>query len=205
MPITVRLQEPAMWIALNTLPPEGSTIVVDDPAVWLGPLAEFGMTCRILTPLRGEVTLLPQSGEGMNGGCLVRGTLTGKVAVPCNRCAEDTPVEIASRFESFEPVPGMDDDFDDSAEDDEAGFDDEVDEAVIRVENGIALINPAALLWEEFLLSLPVKPLCRQDCKGLCPQCGQNRNSGTCACVEEEGDPRLAALRGLIVDKKSNT
>lgn len=194
-----------MWIALNTLPPEGRTIVVDDPAVWAEPLAEFGMSCSVVTPLHGEVTLLPQSGEGMNGGCLVRGILTGEVTVPCNLCAEDAHLVINSRFESFEPVPvdGEAPDVDDEDEFADADASD-IDEAVVRVENGVPEINPAALLWEEFLLSLPVKPLCRLDCKGLCPTCGRNRNEGACQCVNDEADPRLAALRGLIVEKKAN-
>jgi uncharacterized protein len=42
-----------------------------------------------------------------------------------------------------------------------------------------------------------MKPLCRDDCAGLCPQCGTNRNTGTCTCAAELEDPRLAPLRGL--------
>lgn len=194
-----------MWIALNTLPPEGRTIVVDDQTVWAAPLAEFGMACRMVTPLHGEVTLLPQSGEGMNGGCLVRGILTGEVAVPCNLCAEDAHVVINSRFDSFEPVPVGDDPLDRDPDDEFADADvAEIDVAVVRVEKGVAEINPAALLWEEFLLSLPVKPQCKADCKGLCPVCGKNRNEDACHCDNSEDDPRLSALRGLIVEKKSN-
>lgn len=193
-----------MWINLDSIPPEGSTLTVDDPAVWTVPLAEFNMACRVITPLKGVVTLLPQSGEGMNGGCLVRGTLTGEVALPCNRCAEDSCIVVDCRFESFEPVPECDSDEDDAAttDPDADELPEEVDEAVIRVENGVAQINPAALLWEEFLLALPVKPLCRTDCKGLCSVCGKNRNEEPCACTEDESDPRLAVLQGLVVNKK---
>lgn len=54
------------------------------------------------------------------------------------------------------------------------------------------------LLREQFYLELPMKPLCREDCKGLCPQCGTNRNTGTCTCTTEWEDPRLAALKGLV-------
>jgi uncharacterized protein len=49
---------------------------------------------------------------------------------------------------------------------------------------------------EQFVLAVPFAPLCREDCKGLCPQCGIDRNSGTCSC-EKPIDPRLAALKGL--------
>ena len=43
-----------------------------------------------------------------------------------------------------------------------------------------------------------MKPLCREDCRGLCPQCGMNRNTGTCECGPGWEDPRLAPLKGLI-------
>ena len=49
--------------------------------------------------------------------------------------------------------------------------------------------------------ALPVNPLCKTDCKGLCPQCGTNLNNGTCGCIPDEGDPRLAVLRGLTLHK----
>jgi uncharacterized protein len=54
------------------------------------------------------------------------------------------------------------------------------------------------LLREQFYLALPMKPLCSEECKGLCPQCGINRNTATCACATEWEDPRLAALRGIV-------
>lgn len=56
-------------------------------------------------------------------------------------------------------------------------------------------LDLAPQVWESFILSLPPKVLCSPDCKGLCPNCGQNLNVGTCSCKEEEGDPRLAALK----------
>lgn len=50
----------AYEILLNNLAPEGQTFIVDDQAVWTGPISECGMDCRILEPLEGKVTLLPQ-------------------------------------------------------------------------------------------------------------------------------------------------
>ena len=53
---------------------------------------------------------------------------------------------------------------------------------------------------EQIVLGLPLKPLCREDCRGRCPSCGKNRNTGPCGCppAEEPGDPRLAPLRKLF-------
>ncbi len=58
-------------------------------------------------------------------------------------------------------------------------------------------IDLSQLLDEQFYLSLPMKPLCTDDCKGLCPQCGKNLNRDTCDCKRDWDDPRLAALREL--------
>jgi uncharacterized protein len=58
-------------------------------------------------------------------------------------------------------------------------------------------IDIGHLLQEQFLLALPMKPLCRDDCKGLCAQCGTNLNAGACGCKHEWEDPRLAELKKL--------
>lgn len=78
----------------------------------------------------------------------------------------------------------------------------DVDENVIRISAHGLEMNIGNLAFEEFLLALPVKALCSEDCKGLCPKCGHNLNTGQCACSRSEGDPRLAALRNLTLGKK---
>ncbi len=175
------------WIPLNSLPPDGQHFTVDDAAVWSEPVREFGLDCTVRTPLKASVFLLPQE-----GGCFVRGHLTGEVSLPCDRCAEDSVVSLDTQFENFEPIPGAGD-----AEDEDA----EADELVMRLGDNGPEINLSALLWEEFSLSLPVHPLCRPQCAGLCPVCGHNLNDGPCGCARDEGDPRLAALRGLTINK----
>jgi uncharacterized protein len=59
------------------------------------------------------------------------------------------------------------------------------------------LLNLAGLVETETTLALPMKPLCREDCRGLCPVCGGNRNVTACTCDGREPDPRWAALRTL--------
>ena len=58
-------------------------------------------------------------------------------------------------------------------------------------------IDLGQLMREQFYLSLPMKPLCREDCSGLCPVCGTNLNRGTCTCRRDWDDPRMAALKNL--------
>ena len=53
------------------------------------------------------------------------------------------------------------------------------------------------ILLEQLQLNIPMKPLCRPECKGLCPICGTDRNEGECSCTEEAKDPRWQALAGL--------
>jgi DUF177 domain-containing protein len=58
-------------------------------------------------------------------------------------------------------------------------------------------IDLGQLMREQFYLSLPMKPLCRDECRGLCSLCGTNLNRGACACTHAWEDPRLAVLREL--------
>src|SRR4029078_12186806 len=62
-------------------------------------------------------------------------------------------------------------------------------------------IDLKQLMREQFYLALPMKPLCREDCRGLCPICGHDVNSNPCGCRSEWEDPRLAALKVLKVRK----
>lgn len=192
-----------IWIPLNTVDNGGQEFIIDDVAVWTTPLTEFGIPYRIAKPLKGTIFLLPQE-----DGCLVRGKLTGSLVVACDRCAEDATIDINHSFDSYEAFPasprdGMGDSLTDSfdADVDEEAFA-EADEAIRLTAEGKGFeIGLSALLWEELLLALPFKPLCKQDCKGLCPDCGKDLNEGSCQCTKEEGDPRMAVLRGLKIGK----
>ena len=58
-------------------------------------------------------------------------------------------------------------------------------------------IDLGQLVLEQFFLAVPMKPLCRESCRGLCPECGTNLNTATCSCVHEWTDSRLDGLRAL--------
>lgn len=176
------------WVLLHNIPASGKEFVLEDQAVWTDPLAEFSLPGTILEPLKAVFTVYAQ-----DDGVLIRGKLTGKVALACNRCTEDAVVAINQAMDTFEPYPL-----------EEPGEDDlEVDRELIRrAPSGQGIeMNLAALAWEEFSLALPMKPLCDAACKGLCPTCGANLNTAPCACVTEDLDPRMAPLRGLKVGR----
>ena len=70
---------------------------------------------------------------------------------------------------------------------------DEEEEYLLVGEGGV--INVDEAITEELLLSLPFRSLCSEDCKGLCPKCGCNKNEKDCGCVMKEPDPRFAILK----------
>ena len=55
-----------------------------------------------------------------------------------------------------------------------------------------------ALIRDELFLHLPMKVLCKEDCRGICPRCGANLNHGTCSCDVTELDPRMAVIRDIF-------
>jgi len=60
------------------------------------------------------------------------------------------------------------------------------------------LLNLAPLMRELMLLSTPMRALCRPNCKGLCPHCGQNWNDGRCECEQDEINPQFVVLKDLL-------
>ncbi|MDR2050670.1 MAG: DUF177 domain-containing protein [Deltaproteobacteria bacterium] len=202
------------WILLQSISDQKTELVLREQAIWEDPIREFGLDYRLVSPLEVRLILLPQA-----GGLLIRGRITGRIVLPCNLCAEDALVELNRSFDSFEPFPpepeipggakrgpgplrvhpaagaisrrGLEED-------------PEVDEYFIRYSpQGLGLeINPGNLAWEEFLQSVPLRPLCREDCAGLCPLCGQNLNQGQCSCKRENTDSRLEKLRAFTVTRR---
>jgi len=118
----------------------------------------------------------------------LRGRFAGQFQVPCARCVEPVEIPLEADFDLiFRP----------------AGADSESPErSITAVETEIGYYQKDSLLLEDVLreqvlLALPVKTLCKPDCKGLCPRCGENRNSTACACEVGPSDPRWEALAGL--------
>ena len=118
----------------------------------------------------------------------LRGRFAGNFEVPCARCVEPVKTPLAAEYDLiFRP----------------AGADAEAPERSITApETEIGYYQDDSLLLEDVLreqvlLALPVRTLCKPDCKGLCPRCGANRNNQACNCEEGPADPRWEALAGL--------
>jgi uncharacterized protein len=119
---------------------------------------------------------------------VVTGQVGATVPATCGRCLEEFPVGVRVPIDvRFIPRPPTGHHVELGSDDLDLDFYDH-DE-----------LNLATLVESETALALPMKPLCREDCRGLCPVCGGNRNLVACACQERAPDPRLAALRDLAV------
>ena len=111
--------------------------------------------------------------------------------LPCSRCLEPLTIPVDLPFDlRYQPHTANTGEGEREIEED--------DLSTAFYENDE--IDLGQLMQEQFYLSLPMKPLCAEDCKGLCPTCGTNWNRGTCGCTNAWEDPRLAALKALNLD-----
>ena len=114
------------------------------------------------------------------------GTVRSELELPCSRCLEPFRLPVDQGFDlRYHPQSEA------STEGETEVADEDLETSFYRDEQ----IDLNELVREQFYLALPMKPLCREDCKGLCPQCGTNLNTDTCACEPAWEDPRLAALK----------
>jgi uncharacterized protein len=170
-----------MLIDVSQIPPDGLDIVLPEEALDLG---VPGDTCEGPAIVRADLHV-GRSGRGL----LISGSFSGVVALACSRCLEPYHFRAEDRFHLYCETGAQGP----PAEEHELS-DDELD--VTYLEQG--RISTDHLLRENILLSLPVQPLCHEDCRGLCPRCGANLNQGACNCTETRADPRLQALRKLL-------
>ena len=115
-----------------------------------------------------------------------QGHLDGHAAATCARCLETFPFSLEKDFRFVLKPPPADGPPEEEPEPDATFSFYEGDE-----------VDLSPLLREELIVSLPTRALCKEDCAGLCPRCGANRNVNACGCRDEWVDPRLEALRKL--------
>jgi uncharacterized protein len=106
---------------------------------------------------------------------LVQGTLEAELILSCSRCLQ--------KYSSTIKLDISEDVMKSEMEDEEELYLDDI-------------------IVDNIILSLPMKPLCSEDCKGICPQCGQDLNEGECDCEIETVDPRLAKLKEFYNDQE---
>jgi uncharacterized protein len=116
------------------------------------------------------------------------GTVRTELELDCSRCLEPFRLPLDAAFE-MRYLPSSEA----STEPEREMADEDLETSYYRDDQ----IDLNDLLREQFYLALPMKPLCSEECRGLCPQCGTNLNEGSCDCAPRWEDPRLAALRTL--------
>lgn len=134
------------------------------------------------------------------------GTFRGELTVACSRCINPVKLVIDENLRvTFMLRHEIPDDDDDSETRGKGKGKDDEDEGPEVTEEDLDVfpfdgerIDLEPLFREQFVLAIPYAPLCREACKGLCPQCGIDRNTDSCTCTPPI-DPRLAALKGLKI------
>jgi uncharacterized protein len=153
----------------------------------------LGRDVELAGPIDADLRL-----QRTNRGILVRGELTASLRRTCARCTdpyvEDVRVAVAEEFlPSVDPETGAP----------VAAAEGEGPEA-LRIDEHHE-IELDSVLHDELVLTEPMHPLCRPDCPGLCPECGQRLDSGDHAHGGDEIDPRLAGLAALLRDRNADS
>jgi uncharacterized protein len=170
-----------MKISLSDIRDEGLRIHTHMSPGWLDNIPELksgeeGM--RLASDIDVDLTVTKALRE-----VTVLGNLTFSIEVPCSRCLETVRLEISPDIRLMlspaDKVIDVDDVDHETYRGDEVDLDDYL--------RGLIAV------------SLPVKVVCSDDCKGLCPVCGTNLNKGTCGCEKEWEDPRFAELKKLKI------
>ena len=176
-----------MIIDLKAIPREGSrSFGFDLDKDWWNPDLNNDLVLGFGTPLTVKVVIYRAGGK-----YVLDGDMKGSLRVICDRCLDSYTRDVRFDFRAILafPPPQMERaEIELLEEDMEIHFisDEEIDlDEIIK---------------EQLYLSLPIKSLCSEECRGLCPICGSNMNNGSCACKREQGHPSLLKLRSLQIE-----
>jgi uncharacterized protein len=123
----------------------------------------------------------------------VHGHVRTRAAVECDRCLKQIELPVDADFE-LEYVTGQ------TYESTAATAELTENDLSVSVFDG-ETIDVDEIVKEQILLAVPTRALCRPDCKGICPECGIDKNTGDCNCETKDVDPRWAALKNLTSGK----
>jgi uncharacterized protein len=122
----------------------------------------------------------------------VKGKLSARAEVDCDRCLKTVAVPVEAEFDvGYVPV----EDYQSSS-----AAELQEEDLSLSVFDG-ETIDLDELVREQLMLALPARALCGEECKGLCPTCGADRNTNPCDCHSQEIDPRWAGLKAVTGDR----
>ncbi len=143
---------------------------------------------RLLSPVSASLHV-----DKVGDEVLLRGRLSTKIELRCSRCLKDfereVNIDVDVVYHSLSELKG------------EEKYEIKEDE----LDTGFYLedeIDLDELLLEQIILNIPMKPLCSEFCKGLCPRCGKDLNTEECNCERMGIDPRFERLKRLFNDRK---
>lgn len=139
-----------------------------------------GDTCKVVS--KEPVTLHIQNVG--NGKLLMEGKAFLVLCIPCSRCLE--PVDVPFELEISQELDVRQAEEEDTEKMEEQPY---VDGYYLDVDQ---------LIGNELLLNFPMKVLCKEDCRGICNQCGMNLNQGTCSCERGSPDPRMSIIQDIF-------
>ncbi len=180
-----------LHIRISEIPREGLDVVAARGKAWIPGLLE-GLNPYPLRTCRLVSADLFLSLEGRD--LLTSGSFTAEGEGVCDRCAEPVSVRMEREFHAVLVPrghgPSEARDVELHADDLEIGFYDG------------GGIDVADVFWEQVVLALPVKVLCRDDCRGVCPRCGADRNRVRCSCADEAEEKPFDILKTLKEEKE---
>ena len=132
----------------------------------------------------------------LNGRLRAEGQARAEVTLRCSRCLEDFQTSVQTPLDemfmqTYDVTSGLPM---------QHGEGEDVDIFTIDRNH---IVDLSEVIRQTLLVSLPLQPLCRETCAGLCPQCGKNWNDGPCDCPTETVDPRFSALASLLDDEET--
>lgn len=146
---------------------------------------------RVVAPVELSLRVEKSGGEAFR----VAGRAQTRFELDCGRCLEPFEMPVDTTFD-LRYVPQEQN----AGEGEREIGEDDLTTAFYRE----GMLDLVELLREQFQLALPMKPLCTEACRGLCPDCGANLNRTQCGCTPKWEDPRLAPLKGLLNRQKEN-
>ena len=146
--------------------------------------SETGLRQATAIRAEGSAKLLENSG----GEIRIQGKFFGTMETDCDRCLAPVTLPLERKFDLFYRPPLS------AGDVDEVKIDE--GEAEIGFYEGLGL-ELADVIKEQVLLAVPMQRFCREDCRGICPVCGANRNEVVCECHEQRVDDRWKALKNL--------
>ncbi|MCI8799291.1 MAG: DUF177 domain-containing protein [Lachnospiraceae bacterium] len=120
------------------------------------------------------------------GRAKIEGGMELTLQAGCDRCLTEVPVDLKLEFDRVGLMPG--------------GKPTEAEDEAALTEG--YQLDTEAFVRNEILINWPVKILCREDCKGICPVCGQNLNMRDCGCDTFVPDPRMAVIQDIFKNKE---